>query len=70
MTHILTIKQFSERHPAFPEGGLRHLVWQSKLRKSSLGDIPGNGLDKAILRVGKKVLIDENKFFEWLHDQQ
>ena len=35
----------------------------------ALGEIKGNGLDKAIVRVGRKVLIDESKFFEWLAAQ-
>jgi hypothetical protein len=39
---------------------------------SSKGDIPGNGLIEAgaIIRIGRKVLIDEACFFEWVESQQ
>jgi hypothetical protein len=63
---LSTVDQFATRHHAFSQASLRHLIFQSRQRQSSRGAIPGNGLDKAILRVGRKVLIDERKFFEWL----
>lgn len=66
---LLTVPQFSERHPAFTQPAVRHHIWKSRPRKSSLGEIKGNGLDRAIVRVGRKVLIDEAKFFEWLTAQ-
>lgn len=46
-------------HPWPPAGGLRHLVFHSKT----------NGFDKVVKRVGKKVLIDEKAFFEWVQEQ-
>lgn len=66
---LYTIKQFVRKHQAFNEGGLRYLVWLSKPRRTSKGLLPGNGLDIAIVRVGRKVLIDEGKFFVWLNAQ-
>jgi hypothetical protein len=43
---LLTVKQFSEKHPAFPEGGLRHRIFNATT----------NGLDDydAIVRNGGK----------------
>jgi len=66
---LRTVPQFSEKHPAFSQPALRHLLFHARPRHSSKGEIAGNGLDKAILRVGRKVLIDEVRFFEWLAAQ-
>jgi len=67
---LLSVRLFAERHPVFPQGSLRNLIFLSKERHTSQGVIPGNGLDMALVRVGRKVLIDEAKFFEWLDQQQ
>lgn len=66
---LLTVKQFSERHPAFSEGSLRFQIFNAEPRKTSRGEIPGNGLASALVRLGRKVMIDEAAFFTWL-DQQ
>jgi hypothetical protein len=55
-----TIKQFCERHPAFPYGGVRGLVFNEN--KNGLADAG------AIVRMGRKVLINESKFFAWLEN--
>ena len=56
--NLLTVRQFSQKHPAFPEGGLRHRIYNETQ----------NGLANsgAIIRTGRKVLIDEERFFNWL----
>lgn len=66
----LTIRQLSERFPAFSEPALRNLIFCAKPRLSTKGQIPGNGLDRAIIRVGRKVLIDAEEFQAWLRDKQ
>ncbi len=55
---LLKIKQFSAKHPSFPEGGLRHLVFHEH----------ENGLAEsgAIVRNGRSVLIHEERFFNWV----
>lgn len=55
---LLTVRQFSDKHPAFPQGGLRHRIFHAA----------ENGLFEsgALVRNGRRVLIDENRFFEWL----
>ena len=55
---ILTIRQFSLKHPAFPEGGLRGKVFNSRT----------NGMlsSGALVRDGRRVLINEEQFFNWL----
>jgi hypothetical protein len=56
-----TVQQFIKKHPAFTIGGLRSLIFNEDT----------NGLAKcgAIVRIGRKVLIDEAKFFEWVQSQ-
>ena len=66
---LLTVKQFSDKHQAFSQGSLRFQIFNASPRKTSLGEIPGNGLDAALLRLGRKVLIDESKFFNWIEQQ-
>lgn len=61
MTTLSTVKQFTEKHLAFTNGGLRSLIFNEHK----------NGLAKsgAVVRVGRKVLIDETKFFTWIELQ-
>jgi len=66
---LLTVRQFAERNPAFSQGALRSLIFLSQPRRTSKGDVQGNGLSVALVRVGRKVLIDEVLFFEWLDEQ-
>ena len=56
---ILTVSQFAEAHPAFTPGGLRWLLFHRE----------ANGLRKAVVRCGRRVLIDVDLFFEWLDEQ-
>lgn len=57
-----TPKQFCEKNPWETIGGLRHKIFHSK----------NNGLAEsgAIVRIGRKVLIDEPKYFGWIKCQQ
>jgi hypothetical protein len=57
-----TVTQFCERHPAFTKGGIRNQIFNEHT----------NGLTKSgsIVRIGRKVLIDETKFFAWIEAQQ
>lgn len=67
---LFTVRQFSEKYPAFSESSLRNLIFLAGERYTSKGDIPGNGLHKALVRIGRKLLIDEVKFLDWLDKQQ
>jgi len=53
---LRTIKQLAAESPAFSEGALRWVVFNAK----------ANGLDEAIVRHGRKVLIDLPRFNDWL----
>ena len=56
-THYLTVKQLSEKYPAFPQGGIRSWIFADK-----------NGFSKCLRRVGKKILINEQIFMDWLEN--
>lgn len=68
---VFTVKQFAQRNPSQTEPALRNLIFKAEPRQSTRGEIPGNGLIEcgAIIRVGRKVLIDESRFFEWVRQQ-
>jgi hypothetical protein len=56
----LTVKQMAAKHPAFSEASLRYHIFNETR----------NGLDKALIRVGKKILINEDAFWDWLENQR
>lgn len=55
---LSTINQFADKQPAFTSASLRKLISNEAT----------NGLTKAgaIVRVGRRVLINEEKFFSWI----
>lgn len=59
---LSTVNQFCKKYPAFTLGGIRDRIFHAET----------NGLKKmgAILRNGRRVLIDEEKFFLWLKEKQ
>ena len=70
---LYTLKKFAERHSDFATlSAITNQVFKAQPRHSSKGEIPGNGmLDFAvIMRIGRKVLIDEAAYFRWLDAQQ
>lgn len=69
---LKTVEQTSNDNPAFSQASLRNLIFKAQPRHTSKGVIPGNGLLEcgAIKRIGRKVLIDEIKFYEWIDQQQ
>ncbi len=60
--NIYTVKQFSEKEPAFTIGGIRSLIFNEYYN--------GLATSGAITRVGRRVLINHQKFFSWLESQQ
>jgi hypothetical protein len=57
-TYYFTLKQFVAKHQAFTTGGMRSWIFNEH----------SNGLAKsgAIVRIGRKILIHEPKFFKWV----
>jgi hypothetical protein len=52
----LTVRQIAEKYPAYSLGSLR---WALFHRKS-------NGLDCAVIQKGRRLLLDEVKFLDWV----
>ena len=57
--NLIPVTEWSKHHAWPPIGGLRHLIFHEKK----------NGFHKCVYRVGKRVLIDEEAFFEWVAEQ-
>ena len=66
-----TVEQFSNDNPCFTPSSLRNLIFKADQRQSTNGVIAGNGLLEvgAIVRVGRKVLINEDRFYQWIESQ-
>ena len=56
---LFTFQQFADRQPAFSESSLRWLRFHQD----------ENGFASAFINVGRRVLIDETKFFEVIDGQ-
>lgn len=56
---LIPVTEWNKHHSFPPESGLRHLIFYAST----------NGFDKVIRRVGRRVLIDENAFFQWVDEQ-
>lgn len=56
---LFTVKQFAEQNPAFTVGGLRWEIFNAD----------ENGLKEsgAIIRRGRKILIDAERYFAWIY---
>lgn len=57
---LIPLTHWPKQHAWPTIGGLRHLVYYSHK----------NGFDRVIRRVGKRILIDEAAFFQWVNDLQ
>jgi len=55
--NLLTVRQFAEKHPWPSQSGLRALIYHGKI-------------EGAIIRSGRRILIDEKRFFEILKEKQ
>ncbi len=55
-TRLIPVPEWPNAHPWPSESGLRHLIFHADK----------NGFDKAVRRIGRRILIDEARFFEWV----
>ncbi len=53
---LIPVTKWNQHHEWPPPGGLRHLIFYANT----------NGFDRVIRRVGRRVLIDEAAFFQWV----
>ena len=65
---LYTVEQFPTVEPGFTAAAMRNLIFKAQPRQATVGVIPGNGLIEsgAIVRVGRKVLINRAKFLAWV----
>ncbi len=59
-TRLIPVNRWPQIHEWPPIGGLRHLIFNAHK----------NGFDKVVKRCGRRVLIDERAFFEWVEKEQ
>jgi hypothetical protein len=57
-SRLIPVVQWPKLHNWPSVAGLRHLIFYEK----------ENGFSKVIRRVGRRVLINENAFFQWVED--
>ena len=70
---LFTLKAFAERHASFLTlAAVTNQVFKAKPRRSTKGEVPGNGLEEAgaIVRLAGRVLIDEDGYFRWIDSLQ
>lgn len=58
-TRLIPVNKWNNHHEWPPVGGLRHLIFNADI----------NGFSHCIKRIGRRVLIDEKAFFEWVAQQ-
>jgi hypothetical protein len=56
---LIPVPDWSKHHDWPPLAGLRHLIFNKN----------ANGFHKCVRRVGRRVLIDEKAFFDWVSEQ-
>ncbi len=56
---FLTVAQFCEKHAWARAGGLRHALFYRA----------SNGLDRAVVFFGRRLLLDETAVFQWLRER-
>lgn len=56
---LIPVTKWGLHHSWPPIGGLRHLIFFAKT----------NGFETCLRRVGKRLLIHERSFFEWVEQQ-
>ena len=57
---LLTVKQLAQKCPAFTEASLRWMIFNAEM----------NGLNQALMKVGRRVLIDVPQFERWIESQR
>lgn len=55
-----TVSALAQKYPAFSEQSLRWLLFNRE----------ANGFNRCVVRIGRRVLIDETEFVAWLKSQR
>ena len=70
---LSNVRDISKRpgYGPFTPGVVRHLIFNAEDRVGSGGAVvPGNGLGPAIIRIGRKILIDLDAFDDWVESHR
>ncbi len=59
-TRIIPLTKWNDYHPWPTTSSLRRMLRNSEK----------TGFDRVVIHIGKRLLIDERKFFEWVNAQQ
>lgn len=59
-SQFFTVEQFATKYPAFTPQSLRWMLFNREQ----------NGLNRCVVRIGRRVLIDEAEFVAWLKSQR
>lgn len=65
---LLTVRQVAERYPAFSEAGIRWALFCARAPEGTRAHEIYAGLLPAIVRIGRRVLIDEPRFLRWARE--
>ena len=67
---LMTVRDFSAKHPGFKKSTLRDLIWRANHPESPRYGWDATGFNQVLVRCGRKVLINETAFFSWLSASQ
>lgn len=59
LDHISTVRQLKEKYPFLTEGSIRAWIFNAA----------SNGFHRCIVRIGRRVYIDEIEFSRWIKSQ-
>ena len=72
--NLMTVEQIHEAYPAIKLRTLRYWIQHAQPRDVSRAgeksSLPGNGLGPAIIRIDRIILVDEDRFLEWLNSRR
>jgi hypothetical protein len=60
LRRYIPVAKWGQYHPWPSVGGLRYLIFNGRI----------NGFDACVVRIGRKILIDESAFFDWIRKQK
>ena len=63
---LLTVRQIAQKYPAFTEDSVRWAIFCARSRGSSAAPNHYAELRPALIRLGRRVLIDERRFLRWV----
>ena len=63
---FFSVRQLAQRHPGFNEASLRWAIFNAKAPPGTAAHDVYGGFAPAIIKIGRRVLIDEDRFVAWV----